>query len=814
MRISYNWLKDYIDLNIDADELGRRYTAAGLELDETVSRGRDFSGVVVGRVLTCEPVEGSDHLHLCSVDIGAAEPLTVFCGAPNVAAGQLICCAKVGAKLPGDFVIGERKMFGRISQGMICSQQELGVSEDHSGIWVLDDAFAGVEAPLGADIADALQLKDDVLIIELTPNRSDCLGMLNCAREAGALTGLPVKEPVIEYAEEGPAASDDITVRIENYDLCSRYVARIVKNVKIGPSPLWMQKYLLAAGMRPINNVVDISNFVMLELNQPLHTFDYDRIKDKTIVVRAACPGETMQTLDGKDRVFRGDEALITDGANGERPVCIAGIMGGMETEVTEETANILIEAACFDPTANRRAARRLGIPSEATQRFEKGIDVANCDTACRRAAQLLVEYCGGVADKGCVDARAPKYAEGFPARIVTLRPGRVNHILGTSFSEAEITDVMQRLGFSVEDGDGCRLVRVPSYRQDIEGEVDLIEEVARLKGFDLIPQTLPVNASQGGRTEEQKLLLKLKNLCVGHGLFENVNYSFISPKECDKLGLAPDHPWRGGLPISNPLSEEQSVMRQSMLPGLLNAAARNFSRRNPDVRFFETGMIFIPDPEQPLERQPREIPTLGLVLAGSAAAGWQDKAEEYSFFHMKAVVEGVCAALGAPELVFERTREAYLHPGRSARIILNGETLGVIGELHPQAVENYQLDGRVIVAELALPVLFRAALAAGNKEHGLPRFPASTRDIAVIGASSVPASDIRQGIVQAGGEFLRSVELFDLYDKAPIPEGQRSLAFSLQFRADDRTLTDAEVDEAFNAIVKALDESFGYKLR
>ncbi|MBO7667953.1 MAG: phenylalanine--tRNA ligase subunit beta, partial [Firmicutes bacterium] len=381
MRISYNWLKDYIDLNIDADELGRRYTAAGLELDETVSRGRDFSGVVVGRVLTCEPVEGSDHLHLCSVDIGEEAPLTVFCGAPNVAAGQLVCCAKVGAKLPGDFVIGERKMFGRISQGMICSQQELGVSEDHSGIWVLDDAVAGADAPLGADVADALQLKDDVLIIELTPNRSDCLGMLNCAREAGALTGLPVKEPVIAYAEEGPDAAGDVTVRIEDFGLCSRYAARIVKNVKIGPSPLWMQKYLLAAGMRPINNVVDISNFVMLELNQPLHTFDYDKIKDKTIVVRAARPGETMQTLDGKDRVFRGDEAMITDGAGGERPVCIAGIMGGMETEVTTDTTNILIEAACFDPTANRRAARRLGIPSEATQRFEKGIDVANCDT-------------------------------------------------------------------------------------------------------------------------------------------------------------------------------------------------------------------------------------------------------------------------------------------------------------------------------------------------------------------------------------------------------------------------------------------------
>ena len=814
MRISYNWLNEYIDLNIDADELGRRYTAAGLELDETVTRCRDFSGVVVGRVLTCEPVEGSDHLHLCSVDIGSGEPLTVFCGAPNVAAGQLVCCAKVGAKLPGDFIIGERKMFGRVSQGMICSQKELGFSEDHSGIWVLDDALAGREAPLGQEVAEALELQDDVLIIELTPNRSDCLGMLNCAREAAALTGSPVREPVIEYAEEGPTAADDITIRIEDYDLCPRYTGRIVKNVKIGPSPLWMQKYLLAAGMRPINNVVDISNFVMLEFNQPLHTFDYDKIRDKTIVVRSARPGEVMQTLDGKEHCFKGDEVMITDGAAGERSVCIGGIMGGMETEVTEETTNILIEAACFDPTSNRRAARRLGIPSEATQRFEKGVDPANCDNANRRAVQLLVQYCGGVADKGVVDVRAPRFADGFPERTVLLRPERVNYILGTFFSREEIAGVMRRLNFGVAEAGDDLLITVPSYRQDVFGEVDLIEEVARLKGFDIIPQTLPVNASQGGRTEEQKLLLQLKKLCVACGLFENVNYSFISPRESDKLGLAADHPWRANLPISNPLSEEQSVMRQTMLPGLLNAAARNFARRNLDIRFFETGMVFIPDAAEPLTRQPQEIPTLGMVLAGSAAAGWQDAAEEYSFFHLKSVVETVCAGLGVSGLVFERAQAAYLHPGRSARIVLNGEELGLIGELHPAAVERYQLSGRVIVAELTLPVLFRAALAAGNQEHGLPRFPASTRDIAVIGSSDVPASLIRRQIMLSGGEYLRNAELFDLYDKAPIPAGQRSLAFALEFRADDRTLTDAEVDEAFAAIVRSLDDEFGYKLR
>ena len=509
MRVSYNWLKDYIDLDIPAEELGRRYTAAGLELDEIVSRGRDIKGVVVAQVLSCEAVEGSDHLHLCQVDVGKGQPLTVFCGAPNVAAGQLVCCAQVGAVLPGDFRISERKLFGQLSQGMICSQKELGLSEEHAGVWVLDQAFAGQTAPLGQDIVEALGLADEVLVIELTPNRSDCLGMLNCAREAAALTGLPVREPELSYAEDGPPVAGDITVKIENYELCPRYDARIVKNVKIGPSPLWLQKYLLAAGMRPISNVVDISNFVMLEMNQPLHTFDYDKILDKTIVVRAARPGETMTTLDGKERVFQGDEVLITDGAQGRRAICVAGIMGGLDTEVTNDTTSILIESACFDPTANRRAARRLGIPSEATQRFEKGIDAANCDTACRRAAQLLVKYCGGIADAGKADVTAPKFSQGFPLRTIVLRPERVNHILGTAFTAAEIVEVMRRLSFGVEDMHSSLLVKIPSYRQDISGEVDLIEEVARLKGFDLIPQTLPVNASQGGRTEEQKLLLR-----------------------------------------------------------------------------------------------------------------------------------------------------------------------------------------------------------------------------------------------------------------------------------------------------------------
>lgn len=811
MQVSYNWLKEYIDPGVDAAELGRLYTAAGLELDEVVSRGRGLEGVVVARVLTCDPVAGSDHLHLCTVDAGSGAPLHIVCGAPNVAAGQLVACATVGATLPGGFTISEKKTMGLLSQGMLCSQKELGLADDHSGIWVLDGYFADGTAPIGMDIASALGLIDDVLVIELTPNRSDCLGMLNCAREAAALTGRPFTAPDLSYAEEGPAVAEEIEIQVEDPVLCPRYAARLVKGVRIAPSPLWMQNYLLAAGMRPINNVVDISNFVMLEMNQPLHTFDYQTLAGKQIRVRAARAGETMQTLDGKDRIFRGDEILICDA---EKPICVAGVMGGMETEVTEATTDILIEAACFNPVSIRRASRRLGIPSEASMRFEKGVDVASCDLAARRAAQLLVKYCGGIADRGCVDVCAPKYANGFTERTISLRPARVNEILGTEFTAEEIAAVMRRLSFGLDELPGAMLVRIPSYRQDITLEIDLIEEVARLMGYDRIPQTLPLNESAGGRSERQKLLLRLKNLCVAQGLNETVNYSFISPRESDRLRLAGNHPWRDNLTITNPLSEEQSVMRQTLLPGLLNTTSRNQSRRNLDLRLFEIGNIFVPAAEAKAETQPEEVLTLGVVLAGGREAAWPQAAEEYDFYHMKGLLEAIFAELGTEPLTFDRANEEYLHPGRSAEVRLAGMRLGVLGELHPETAAAYELSGRVYVAELALPAALLSALAAGNRPHDLPKYPASTRDIAVIGSADIAAAAIENLIREAGAPYLRSVRLFDLYDKPPVPAGQRSLAYALQFRSDTGTLKDKEVDEAFERIVQALAENYDYRLR
>jgi len=811
MRVSYNWIKEYTEVKEPASVLADKLTFAGLELDEIESRCQGLDGVVVAKVLTCENVEGSDHLHALTVDAGKEAPLSIVCGAPNIKAGQIVACATVGTVLPGGFEIGARKTFGIMSEGMICSQKELGYSDDHSGIWELDAYFEGAEAPIGKSLVEALNLADEVMVIELTPNRSDCLGMINMAREAAAVGGSKVTFPDLSYEELGGEAKDAVSIRVEDEKLCPRYVGRIVRNVKIGSSPLWMQNYLLAAGMRPINNVVDISNFVMLEMNQPLHTFDYQQLKGQQIIVRAAEKGETMQTLDGKDRVFNGEEILICDG---ERPVCIAGVMGGMETEVTEATTDILIEAACFEPVHIRRTARRHGIPSEASMRFEKGVDVASCDLACRRAAQLLVKYCGGVADKGAVDVRAAQYGEGFATRQVMLRYDRVNQILGTAYTPAEIEEVMAALEFPYQQMRDNLLVSVPSYRQDISLDVDLIEEVARIKGYDRIPATLPVNASSGGRTDEQAMVLKLKDLCVALGLNETVNYSFISPKEADRLQLAQDHPWRTNLTISNPLSEEQSVMRQTLLPGLLHTAARNQSRRNLDLRFFEIGNIFLPAAENISSTQPDEQPMISMIMAGKGEDLWSSKAVEYDYFDLKGVIENMASALGLTGLSFTRAHEEYLHPGRSAEISLNGIRLGVLGEVHPLVAAAYELSGRVIVAELALTPIVMAAVGKGNKPHELPKYPASTRDIAVIGSTDIAEAVILQTIREAGGEYLRKVQLFDLYDKAPIPEGKRSLAYALEFRHDERTLTDKEVDSAFNSIVEALKERFDYTLR
>ena len=805
MKLPYKWLKQYVDLPIEADELAKRFTLAGLEVEAVEEFAGGISGVLVAKVIEVKPHPASDHISICSVDSGCAIH-TVLCGAANVAAGQIVPLAKIGARLPGGVEISAKTALGMVSEGMICSLAELGIdSNNRDGIWVLPEGLA-----IGEDILTALDLQDSVLDIALTPNRSDCLGLLNCAYEAAALAGGQVREPSLAYEEIGPPIQELLSIEVQDATLCPRYVGRLVQGVKVGPAPLWIQQCLLRAGMRPINNVVDISNYVMLERNQPLHTFDYQKLARQRIIVRAAKPGEAMRTLDGKERNFSGGEILICDG---EKPICVGGIMGGFETEVSHDTVDVLIESAYFKPHSIRHTARALGLASEASQRFEKGIDISACDKAAQRAAQLLVEYCGATAARGLLDVGGQR---DYPPCRIKLQLNQVNDLLGTSYNMETILQVMRSLSFAVEVIDfESAIIDIPSYRQDITLAEDLIEEIARLVGYDSIPVTMPYANVAGCLTVEQRLREKLRDISVGLGLYETVNYSFINKEEAIKLLTDKDHPFRQPLAIANPLSEEQSVMRLSLLPGLLNCAQRNISRRNLHPAIFELGAVYIPHEQRPSSGQPREAAAWGLLLSGSTAASWQKAGKAYDYFYAKGLIETIAQAFHIGSLCFERAPAdlyPYLHPGRSAIILLNDEELGFLGELNPRVADNYNLPAATIVGQLWLQPLFKAS--ARVTAAALPKYPAMERDIALVGSSQIPASQIEAAIRSAAGSLLEELKLFDTYTGPPILKGQRSLAYTLTFRHSQRTLTDAEADASIQNIVNILDEGYGLKLR
>ncbi len=812
MRVSYNWLKEYVDVALPPQELADAMTMAGIIVDEVEYRGYEIKDVVIAKVISCEKLPKSDHLSVCQVDSGNGVQ-TVVCGAPNVAAGQTVALALPGSELPGGVKIGLAKLAGIESAGMLCSQKELGLDEEgHQGIWVLPD-----DLPLGADLVETLKLKDAVLILDLTPNRSDCLGMVNVAREVAAITKTRVQLPLIQYAEKGVDINQMIEVEVEDTDLCPRYLGRMVQNVTIGTSPIWMQQYLLASGMRPINNVVDISNFVLLEMGQPLHTFDYNELSGHKIVVRRARVKEKMVTLDEKERVFTGEELLICD-AN--KPACIAGIMGGINSGISESTKDIFIESAYFNPISIRHTARAFGIPSEASLRFEKGVDMENCDQAAKRACQLLADLCGATVCRGLIDVCKTKKQE----KQIVLRKSKVNDLLGTTYSMEEIAAVMHSLAFPVErkqgEDENTIIVSVPVYRQDITLEVDLIEEVARLKGYDNIPLTLPSGSSgQIGKTREQKLLEVLRENCMANGLMGVVNYSFISPNDFSRMNLPAEHALCRVMKIRNALNEEQSIMRTTLIPGILHTVARNLNRRNESLRLFECGARFLPDPHvaDVHAQQPQEAHSLCIALSGQDSFGWSGGEAEMDYFYLKGIFEAITSAMNIRGLDFAVPNNApdypYLHPGRSAEILNNGKAVGLIGEVHPLVLDRFEVEQKVVILEVDLQTLFDLAISLPQCKD-LPKFPAVSRDIALIGKKDVPAAEIQKAILSKGGAYLQKVELFDLYDKPPIPEGCRSLAYALTFQAYDRTLTDEEINAVFNEIVRDLDEKWSLKLR
>lgn len=864
MRVSYRWLSDYVDTAVKPKELAERLTGNGVAVEAVTSLNPGIKGVYVGQIVSIEVHPGADKLLVCRVSLGDRE-VYVVTGAPNLKVGDKVPVALDGAELPGGWAIRSAEFRGVVSQGMLCSETELLEGKPHKeneGVWVLPP-----ELTVGEDIVSALGLDDVILELDLTPNyAAHCLSMVGVAQEVAAITGGNIYWPVADVRESGGDISEMARVDIEDPELCGRYTARIIDGVKIGPSPAWLQQRLRAAGMRSINNIVDVTNYVMLELGQPLHAFDYHRIAAHHIIVRRARPGERLVTLDGVDRPLDPDMLLIADEKG---PIGLAGVMGGLNSEVTGETTTILLESAHFNNINNRRTARLLALPSEASNRFTKGVDPNGAVRALDRAAQLMAELGGGKVIGGTIDC----YPRPMAPRVIPLRPARANAWCGIKLEAQEMAGLLERVGFRVMPAaasgvwdevrqaaweispppaapvpreaysgaveERLSLARqqveawigahpdllvavVPTRRLDIDSEVDLIEEVARLYGYNRIPLTLPVGpTTRGGKPRTQSLVDKVREALVSAGLYEVMTYSFVDPRGFDRLRLPADHPLRAAIRLRNPLGEERSIMRTTLLPGVLETLSYNITRRIEDQFFFEVSTVFRPK-ALPLT----ELPDERLILAVAATGAYQDKTwnqprREADFYYAKGLLEHVMRALGIIDWNLIPGDHPSLHPGRRATILVGGEgvgtlggrDVGVIGELHPEIQEEIGLPRRVGLIELDISSLLD--LAGEEKAYRpLPRFPAVTRDLALVVRQEVPAQEILDVIRDAGGELLENVALFDLYQGDPVPKGFKSLAYSLVYRAANRTLTDAEVEEVHDKVREALAREVRAELR
>ncbi len=821
MRVPYSWLREYCDPGVGAAELAERLAMTGTEVERVGVVGPpDPAGFVVGRVLEREKHPDADRLSVCTVDTGDGEPRTIVCGAPNVDAGQTVPVALPGATMPGGTKLGKAKLRGVESHGMILSAAELEVAEESAGIMVLEDGAAP-----GTPLTEVLPVAEPVLELEVTPNRVDCFGVYGVAREVHAIGAAPLApEP---WADDAPAegageAGDHASVTVEAPELCPRFTARVFTDVTIGPSPAWLQARLSAAGQRPINNVVDITNYAMLLTAQPLHAFDLDRVPGGALTVRTARAGETMTTLDDVERTFDAETVLVCD----ERgPSGIAGIMGGQVSEVSDETTRILLEVANWNGTNILRTSRLLGLRSEASSRFEKQLHPELCMRAQRLASRLLVELCGAKLVPGTIDVAAPAPE---PATI-HLRGARVTSLLGMEIDPADQAAYLERLGFGVEPEDGGLEVAVPPDRHyDVTREVDLIEEVARVHGIDEhLPSTLPAVGQAGGLRRDQRLRRRAEDALRDLGFDEIVGWSFTDPGEAERLRIAAEDPRAQPVVVSNPLSDDQSVMRTTLLGSLLGAAQRNLARDADRVALFESARTYLDTPPTGLKHAymegNRPVGPLGgergapfveahrlgaLAVGGLTPPSWRGAAQAADFYALKGVLDGVAARLGAAAGL-EPATEPFLHPGRSARVLVGGAEAGWIGELHPLVCRAWDLDAAAGF-EIELAALVDAAAAGEETFEDVTTYPAVRQDLAVVVPADVAAAQVREAVLAGGGELLRAAEVFDLYEGEQLGEGRKSLALRLEFRAADRTLTDEEVAERREAIVAALNEIGG----
>lgn len=816
MRVSYDWLKTMIDVPESPKELSDEYIRTGTEVEAIDVVGESFDHVVTAQVLEKTPHPDSDHMYVCKVSVGDKnvdaegnpEPLQIVCGAQNFEAGDHIVTAMIGAELPGGIKIKKSKLRGVASFGMNCSARELGIGGDHAGIMILPE-----DAPVGMPFGEYYGSSDTVLDCEITPNRPDCLSMIGMARETGAIfdRDYHVELPAIK-SETGRATADEISVEIADEGLCDRYVARIVRNVKVGPSPDWMVKRLSGLGIRPHNNIVDITNYVMMLTGQPLHAFDLSTFAEhdgrRSVAVRAAKQDETFQTLDGEKRVLDAGMGLITDG---ERPVALAGVMGGMDSEITDASVDVLVESACFNAGRTSHTSRDLSLISDASIRFERQVDETGCVDVANVTCALIEELAGGEVAPGYVDVYpAPKTID-----PITLRYQRVLDICGAPIERDFVVRSLTRLGCTVEEAGEDYLVTPPSFRPDLPREIDLIEEVLRLWGMGRVEATIPAAKNHiGGLTHEQQLTRKVGQILRACGLNETTTFGFAAPGDLEKIHMSADG---RGVPVvlMNPLVAEQTEMRRSLLPGLLQSVAYNEAHGTTNVHLYEIGTLFHGRENASL---PRETQSVAGVLTGSwTDQTWNNTVDKLRFFAGKGIVEELLEQLRVPKVRF-RVAEGegydFLQPGRAAEVLSGGTVLGWVGEIHPEAREAMDIDQIVVAFELDLDKLIKGAHNQENY-HEFSPFPAVQHDLAIVVPDEVTCEDLLQRITSAGGKLLESVRLFDVYrDPIRVGVGKKSMAFSLTYRSDDHTLTSDEVERAHGKIVTKLCKATGGEVR
>jgi phenylalanyl-tRNA synthetase beta chain len=799
MKVSLSWLKDYVDIKLPVDELARRLAMAGTEVKAWQAIGGSWEGIVVGQITAINPHPNADRLLLPTIDLGGEER-AVVCGAPNLKVGDKVAFAHVGAELidghTGELIrLEAAKIRGVVSQGMVCSEKELGISDSHEEIMVLP-----AEAPVGMPLAD--YMGDVILDLDITPNRPDCLSVIGIAREIAALTRQKVRLPKDDYTESATTIDSQVSVEIADPDLCPRYSASLVRGIKIGSSPPWMQQRLIAAGMRPINNIVDITNYVMLEYGEPLHAFDYNQIRGKKIIIRRAKKGEVMVTLDGSKRALAPDMLVIADT---ERAVALAGVMGGYDSEVTDNTTAIFLEAASFNPASIYETGNSLGLPSEARMRFERGISPGVTIPALKRATQLLVEIGGGQAAKGFIDAYPGQKKE----EPVRLRSSEAKRLLGVEFSVKQMKDTLSSLGFEVEAGGSAELLAVaPYWRSDISLEEDLIEEVARIIGYDEIPITM---LSQPVPCQDPSPILRLKSLVsrilADYGFQEVITFSLTGMDALNKLMPQPHALEPEPLRMTKPMTAEQEYLRPTLRANLLTALESNLRHEENGVRLFELGRVY--------HRRKNDLPLEPEIVCGVLAGArfepsWRGGNEALDFYDAKGIIEGLFGQLGV-EVSFEAGSDESLHPFKQAAVVVGGKRLGVVGELHPKVSDAFELTGDVYLFEVDLTALLPFTI--GHKMfQPISRFPAVVRDMALVVDAGVTNAQVQA--IMRGFPLVTEVSLFDLYSGEQLPTGKKSLAYRITYQSPKHTLTDDEVNKVQQQILDKLAKQLGATLR